>query len=106
MAPSLEGVTAAAMGQKLPEDLGLSIVDSPSPKAYPISSFSYILVYQEQQDATKGKALADFLWWAIHEGQAFGATLDYAPLPKDQLPAIETRLKTLVSGGKPLITRK
>jgi phosphate transport system substrate-binding protein len=104
--PSLEGVTAAAMGQKLPDDLGLSIVDSANPKAYPISSFSYILVYQEQQDAIKGKALADFLWWAIHDGQKFGAALDYAPLPQDQLPAIEARLKTLTAGGKTLITKK
>ena len=94
------------MGQKLPADLGLSIVDSPAVKAYPISSFSYILVYQEQQDATKGKALADFLWWAIHDGQKLGAALDYAPLPKDQVPAIEARLKQLTAGGKTLITKK
>ena len=84
--PSLEGVTAAATGQKLPEDLCLSLVDRPGAKTYPISSFSYILVYQEQQDATKGKALADFLWWAIHDGQKLGAALDYAPLPKDLAP--------------------
>ncbi len=104
--PSLEGVTASAAGQKLPEDLGLSIVDAPNPKAYPISSFTYILVYQEQQDATKGKALADFLWWAIHDGQKLGAALDYAPLPKETVPDIEARLKTLSAGGKPLITKK
>jgi phosphate transport system substrate-binding protein len=104
--PSLEGVTASAMGQKLPENLCLSLVDGAGPKTYPISSFSYILVYQEQQDATKGKALADFLWWAIHDGQKLGAALDYAPLPKDQVPAIEARLKQLTAGGKALITKK
>lgn len=106
VAPSLEGVTSAAAGQKLPEDLCLSLVDGPGPKTYPISAFSYLLVYQEQQDATKGKALADYLWWAIHDGQKLGAALDYAPLPKDLVPVIEARLKTLTAGGKPLITRK
>lgn len=104
--PSLEGVTAAATGRKLPEDLCLSLVDGPGAKTYPIASFSYILVYQEQRDATKGKALADFLWWAIHDGQKFGAALDYAPLPKDQVPVIEARLKALTANGKNLITRK
>ena len=106
VAPSLEGVTAAAQGQKLPEDLCLSLTDSSSASAYPIAAFSYILVYQEQQDATKGKALADYLWWAIHDGQKLGAALDYAPLPKDQVPAIEARLKLLTAGGKALITKK
>jgi len=104
--PSLEGVTSAAAGQKLPEDLCLSLVDGTGAKTYPISAFSYILVYQEQPDATKGKALADYLWWAIHDGQKLGAALDYAPLPKDLVPVIEARLKTLTAGGKPIITRK
>lgn len=104
--PNLEGVTAAAQGQKLPEDLCLSLVDGPGSKTYPISAFSYILVYQEQADATKGKALADFLWWAIHDGQKLGAALDYAPLPKDQVPVIEARLKMLTAGGKTLLPRK
>lgn len=106
VAPSLEGVTAAAQGQKLPENLCLSLVDGPGVKTYPIAAFSYILVYQEQQDATKGKALVDFLWWAIHDGQKLGAALDYAPLPKDQVPAIEARLKLLTANGKPLLTKK
>jgi len=104
--PSMENVSAAAKGQKFPDDLCLSLTDGPDPKAYPIASFSYILVYQEQQDATKGKALADYLWWAIHDGQKFGPALDYAPLPKDQVPVIEARLKQLTAGGKTLITKK
>ncbi len=106
VAPSLEGVSAAAAGQKLPEDLCLSLVDGPGAKTYPIAAFSYILVYQEQQDATKGKALADFLWWGIHDGQKLGAALDYAPLPKDLIAVIEARLKQLTAGGKTLITKK
>jgi phosphate transport system substrate-binding protein len=106
MAPALESVTAAAAGQKLTENLTLSLTDSPSAAAYPIAAFTYLLVYKEQQDATKGKALADYLWWAIHDGQKFGAALDYAALPKDVVPVIEARLKQLTSGGKALVTRK
>ena len=103
--PTMENVSAAAKGQKFPDDLCLSLTDGPDAKAYPIASFTYILVYQQQQDAIKGKALADYLWWAIHEGQKFGPALDYAPLPKDQLPVIEARLKTLTANGKHLIAK-
>jgi phosphate transport system substrate-binding protein len=104
--PTPEGVTAAASGMEIPDDLCLSITDGPGAKDYPISALSYILVYQEQQDATKGKALADFLWWACHDGQKFAAALDYAPLPKDMLTKIEPKLKTLTAGGKVLITKR
>lgn len=103
--PSLEGVTAAAAAVKPPEDLCMSIVDAGASKAYPLSSFSYILVYQDQKDGVKGKAVADFLWWAIHDGQKFGSALDYAALPKPLVSKIEAKLKTLTSGGKALITK-
>jgi phosphate transport system substrate-binding protein len=106
MTPALEGVTAAAAGQKLTDDLTLSLTDSPNPAAYPISAFTYLLVYQEQQDATKGKALVDYIWWAIHDGQKLGAALDYAALPKDVVPVIETRLKMITANGKPLLVKK
>jgi phosphate transport system substrate-binding protein len=82
------------------------LVDSPAKEAYPISAFTYILIYQEQQDATKGKALVDYLWWATHDGQKLGAALDYAPLPKDLIPSIEARLKSITSGGKQLLAKK
>ncbi len=104
--PTPEGATSAASGNTVPADLCLSITDGIGAKDYPIASFSYILVYQDQQDATKGKALADFLWWAIHDGQKFAAALDYAPLPaKDMLPKIEAKLKTLKAGGQPLLKK-
>ena len=104
--PTPEGATSAASGNTVPADLCLSITDGIGAKDYPIASFSYILVYQDQQDATKGKALADFLWWAIHDGQKFAAALDYAPLPaKDMLPKIEAKLKMLKAGGQPLLKK-
>ena len=104
--PSPEATMSAASGHEIPGDLCLSITDGPGAKDYPIASFSYILVYENMKDATKGKALADFLWWAIHDGQKFAAALDYAPLPKDVLPKVEAKLKSLKANGQALITRK
>jgi len=104
--PSPEGVTSAASGNEIPGDLCMSITDGPGAKDYPISAFTYILVHENQKDGTKGKMVADFLWWAIHEGQKFAAALDYAPLPKDVTPKIEAKLKTLKFAGKVLITKK
>ena len=104
--PSPEATTSAATGGNIPGDLCMSITDGQGAKDYPIASFSYILVYENMKDVTKGKAVADFLWWAIHDGQKFAAALDYAPLPKDVLPKVEAKLKSLKAGGQVLITRK
>jgi phosphate transport system substrate-binding protein len=103
--PAPEASTAAAAGvaASIPDDMRVSIVDAPGASAYPISAFTYILVYEEQPDAVKGKALAEFLWWAIHDGQKFGGPLDYAPLPADVVTKIETKLKTLTAGGQVLL---
>src|SRR5258707_6877345 len=62
---SIDAVTAAAAAAvaATPEDLRVSITDAPGPNAYPISSYTYILVYKEQPDPVKGKTLVDFLWW-------------------------------------------
>ena len=105
VAPELAAVSAAAEGAlaSMPDDFRVSITDAEGDAAYPISSFTYILVYQDQQDARKGAALASFLWWAIHDGQKFEADLFYAPLPAELVTKVEAKLKTLTSGGKPLL---
>jgi phosphate transport system substrate-binding protein len=104
--PSLEGITAAAAGTSsmMPEDFRVSIVDAPGDAAYPISAYTYILVYEEQGDPVKGKGLAQFLWWAIHDGQTFASPLHYAPLPAEVVTKIEAKLRTLRAGGQPLIS--
>ena len=79
--PALEGVSAAAASVPVPADFRVSITNAPGEKSYPISAFTWILLYQDQKDAAKGTALADFLWWAIHDGQKLGGALGYAPLP-------------------------
>jgi phosphate transport system substrate-binding protein len=103
--PTLEGISAAAAGSMgaIPDDLRVSIVDPAGDGAYPIAAFTYLLVYQEQTDASKGKALAQFLWWAIHDGQAFGPPLHYATLPPEIVTRVEAKLRTLRAGDQPLL---
>ena len=60
----------------------MSIVNAPGAEAYPISSFTWLLVYQRQQDSAKGKKLVDFIRWALTEGEGSAAALDYAPIPE------------------------
>jgi phosphate transport system substrate-binding protein len=98
--PSVEATSAAAAGVELPADFRVSITNAKGKEAYPISSFTYILVYKDQTDAQKGKALVNFLWWAIHDGQKMAAPLDYAPLPKPVAAHVETQLKTIKVDGK------
>ena len=104
--PSLESISAAAAGAATsnPDDLRVSIVDGPTDGAYPISAFSYILVYEDQRDAKKGKATAQFLWWATHDGQKFAASLHYAPLPAEIVSKAEAKLRLLKSGTQTLLS--
>jgi phosphate transport system substrate-binding protein len=103
--PELEGVSAAAAGAlaTMPEDFRVSITDAEGAQAYPISSFSYVLIYRDQQDERKGGALVNFLQWAIHDGQQSGPGLFYAPLPAALVTKEEALLKTVTSGGKALM---
>ncbi|MHB0939361.1 MAG: phosphate ABC transporter substrate-binding protein PstS [Armatimonadota bacterium] len=102
--PSIESTTAAAAGAEkaMEKDVRVSIVNAPGAKAYPISGFTYLLVYKEQTNATKGAALADFLAWAIHDGQQYAGPLKYAPLPAAVVALNEKVLTTLTNSGKPL----
>jgi phosphate transport system substrate-binding protein len=80
---SLEGVTAAAASApKMPADFRVSITNAPGKDAYPISSFTWLLIPQQSKDAAKGKILADFLNWMVTDGQKMTAALSYAPLPE------------------------
>jgi phosphate transport system substrate-binding protein len=80
---SLEGVTAAAASApKMPADFRFSITDAPGKDAYPISSFTWLLIPQQSKDAAKGKILADFLNWMATDGQKMTSALSYAPLPE------------------------
>lgn len=102
--PTFEAITAAAAESlaDTPEDLRVSITDAAGAEVYPISSYVYILVYKEQLNAAKGRALVDFLWWGIHDGQGYTRTLRYAPLPAQTVQRVEAKLLSITSGGTPL----
>jgi phosphate transport system substrate-binding protein len=102
--PNIDAVTAAASGSaaNTPDDLRVSITNAAGPQAYPISSYTYILVYKDQKDAGKGKALVDFLWWGIHDGEGFAKELQYAPLPADIVKRAETKINSVTANGAAL----
>jgi phosphate transport system substrate-binding protein len=102
--PSLDSITSAAAGVavQMPDDLRISITNAPGQNAYPLSSFTYLLVYQEQPDQAKGRALVDFLWWATHDGQQMARNLSYAPLPSEVVTKAEAKIKAITFQGKPL----
>jgi len=81
---SLEGVTEAAAGaaKSMPDDFRVSITNAPGKNAYPISTFTWLLIPSQFPDAAKGKAIADFLKWMLADGQKEAAALAYAPLPQ------------------------
>jgi len=103
VAPSVAGVTAAAaaVADQLPPntDYRVSIVNAAGADAYPISSFTWILVYTNQADATKSKKLVDFLHWALTEGEKEASALDYAPLPARMQTQLLARLDSIKSGS-------
>ena len=102
--PSLDSITAAAAGAAgaMPEDLRVSITDAPGETAYPISSFTYLLVYRTQRDQAKGKALVAFLWWAVHEGERYAREMSYAPLPPEMVAKAEAKINSITFQGAPL----
>jgi phosphate transport system substrate-binding protein len=97
IAPSIASVTAAAASMKLPRntDYRISIANAPGKDSYPISSMTWLLVYQNQPDRVKGAKLVDFLRWAYNNGEKSAASLDYAPLPSAMVAQLKTRVKTI-----------
>jgi len=99
--PSIDSVIAAAAASaaNTPDDLRVSITNAQGAQVYPISSYTYILVYKDQKDAAKGKAVVDFLWWGIHDGENFAKDLHYAALPADIVKRTEAKLNSITAGG-------
>jgi phosphate transport system substrate-binding protein len=94
---SADSVTAAAKGAvpELQKDVRSPIANSKDPAAYPIAGFTYILVYEKQKDAAKAAALKAFLTWAVKDGQAMAASLDYAPLPEEVVAMNEKTIENV-----------
>ncbi len=96
--PSLASVTAAAASAKFSAntDFRVSITNAPGKDSYPISSFTWLLVRPKMKDATKAKALHEFLAWMVTpEAQDMAAALQYAPLPPEVVALEQNRIKTL-----------
>jgi phosphate transport system substrate-binding protein len=110
VAPSLSSTTSAAAGgaRRIAQtnDVRVSIAYAPGPNVYAIAGFTYLLVPQNQTEEAKGKALADFLWWAIHDGEKYAPQLLYAPIPAAVVAIDERILKTVNFQGKALLPEK
>ena len=106
--PTIATTTAAAAGaaRSMPEDFRVSLTNPPGDEAYPIASFTWLLVYRDQPNEVKGRALVKFLWWMSHEGQKYADDLLYAPLPTQVVKQIEAKIKQITYQGKPLVAAR
>jgi len=93
---SVDSVTAAAdaAAKAMPADFRVSITNPPGDNVYPISSFTWMLFYQDPKDKAQAKIMNDFMKWALTDGQKFAADLGYAPLPKT---VVDMELKALAT---------
>jgi phosphate transport system substrate-binding protein len=116
VAPSLE-TTTEAVSSKASQGLpagdeswsDVNVLNAPGEQAYPIVSFTYLLVYKELKDIpgmtqTKATALVQFLWWVVHDGQQLGPDLEYAMLPSNVVGIDETTIQSITFNGQQLPT--
>ncbi|TSK06047.1 MAG: phosphate ABC transporter substrate-binding protein PstS [Geobacter sp.] len=97
VAPSIKSTSAAAAGavKNMPADYRISLVNQPGKDAYPVVGFTWLLVYEKQKDAAKGKHLVEFLNWAMTRGQKMAAPMLYAPLPDSVVKMVQKTIKTI-----------
>ncbi|MEW6103366.1 MAG: phosphate ABC transporter substrate-binding protein PstS [bacterium] len=100
--PDISSVSLAG-NIEIPNDTRISIVNTANPLGYPISGFTWILVYKEQKNEQKGKGLTKLLYWMTHEGQKYTKPLNYAPIPEPAVKKAEEIVKLITYNGKPLL---
>lgn len=104
--PSIASVTAAA-NITIPADTKVSLTNTDAPDGYPISGFSWVLLYKEQKynnhSLDKATKIVKLIWWVTHEGQQYSAALEYAPLSPAATTAGEAILKSITYDGKPIL---
>jgi phosphate transport system substrate-binding protein len=95
--PTFKAVSEAAAGaaKDMPKDLRATITDTDGKDAYPISAFTWLLIYKNMKDKQKAKALVGFLHWAMTEGQTYAEDLYYAPLPKPVVKMCVEKINTI-----------
>ena len=99
---TFSSVSAAAeeTSKNMPGDLRVSITDAPGKDSYPISGFTWLLVYKNMRNETKAKALVNFLKWAMGKGQSFATGLYYAPLSKGVIKLCDNKINMITANGK------
>jgi phosphate transport system substrate-binding protein len=107
IAPSVESVSAAARGD-IPADTRVMVTNSPDQEAYPISAFTWIILYKEQayngRNINQARETLKFLQWLTGpEAQAVARQVDYAPLPEKAVQLANDILKSVTFEGKPLL---
>jgi len=95
---TVESITKAASAavKTMPSDFRVSITNAPGKGAYPAASFTWLLIYREQENAIKGEAIIKFLHWMLHEGQRYAPDLGYAPLPEEVISMVEKAIDKIV----------
>jgi len=93
--PTIESVTAALATAEIPDDFRFSMTNAPGKDAYPIAGATWLLVYQQQKDAAKGKKLVEFLKWAAKDGEKMAKDLQYAPLPDNLQQRVLARINDI-----------
>lgn len=94
-------VAQAAVGVSIPSDTRVRLVyASSNPRAYPITTFTWIMVCADQPDAAVGRALARYLWWTQTDGQQYATNLGYAPLPANVVRLNQATIKRITSNGE------
>jgi len=101
--PSLEGAALAADQPNHPDNMEVMVTDSANSKVYPITGFTWLLVYENQGDEVKADAVANLAWWMIHEGQQYALPLEYAPLKGAALKKAESLVKRIKVNGRPVL---
>lgn len=90
----VDTITAAGSAVKMPNDFRVSITDAPGENSYPIATYTWLLI-KEENDSVKGPVLKNFLAWMLADGQAYAPNLDYAPLPDDVNTMVKEAVKTI-----------
>jgi phosphate transport system substrate-binding protein len=99
--------TSAAANIELPADAKVSLTDTEAPDGYPLSGFTWVIIYKEQsynnRSQERANKLLQLLWWNIHEGQQYSEPLHYAPLSPSAVKVAESILKSATYNGKPIL---
>lgn len=95
--PSFDAVSAAAAGaaKNMPADLRVSITNADGKDSYPISGFTWLLIYKDMKDKSKAEQIVKFLKWAMEDGQTYAKDLYYAPLPAEVVKLCEKKIQTI-----------